>query len=164
MYQIKKTQGLRRELTEEIDETQVDLQAVKTSIDTRAKNLQETLADAMNDLHEQPGLMLLVEAQKMKAEIRNSQEILKRNLMLPDAGQGCVRATGTGVGAAKPTTFDRSTSWAVFQRQFKTVTEHKCWTCLEKYTYLITALQGRATDVLHRVPKGPTYEETLEAL
>lgn len=30
---------------------------------------------------------------------------------------------------------------------------------LEKYTYLITALH-----VLHRVPKGATYDETLQAL
>jgi hypothetical protein len=29
---------------------------------------------------------------------------------------------------------------------------------------LITALQGWATDVLHGLPKGATYEETLEAL
>jgi hypothetical protein len=35
--------------------------------------------------------------------------------------------------------------------------------CLEKSTYLITALQGRATDVLHGVRKGATYEQTLEA-
>jgi hypothetical protein len=31
-------------------------------------------------------------------------------------------------------------------------------------TYLIAALQGRACDVLHGVPRGATYEETIEAL
>jgi hypothetical protein len=35
---------------------------------------------------------------------------------------------------------------------------------LEKSTYLITALQGHATDMVHSVMKGATYEETLEAL
>jgi hypothetical protein len=35
---------------------------------------------------------------------------------------------------------------------------------LEKSTYMITALQGRATDVLHGVPKGATYEKPLVAL
>jgi hypothetical protein len=35
----QKTQGLRKELSEKIYETQVDLQAVKTSLDTRTKNL-----------------------------------------------------------------------------------------------------------------------------
>jgi hypothetical protein len=34
----------------------------------------------------------------------------------------------------------------------------------EKSTYLITALQVWATDVLHGIPKSATYEETLEAL
>jgi hypothetical protein len=33
-----------------------------------------------------------------------------------------------------------------------------------KFTYLITALKGRATDGLHGVPKGATYEETPDAL
>lgn len=76
----QKRQGLRKELTEKIGERQVDLEAVKTSIDTRAKNLQETLADAVIDLHEQPGLMLLVEAQTMKAEIRNNQEKIETKI------------------------------------------------------------------------------------
>jgi hypothetical protein len=52
----------------------------------------------------------------------------------------------------------------MFRRQFKTVAESNCSTHLEKSTYLITAFQGWATDVLHRVPKGATNEETLEAL
>jgi hypothetical protein len=51
-----------------------------------------------------------------------------------------------------------------FWLQFKTVAEHNCWTCQEKSTYLTTALQDQATDELHRVSKGATYEETLEAL
>jgi hypothetical protein len=48
--------------------------------------------------------------------------------------------------------------------QFKTLVEHNCWKCPEKSMYFITALQGRATDALHRIPKGATYEETLQAL
>jgi hypothetical protein len=51
----------------------------------------------------------------------------------------------------------------VFRHQFETVAQHNCWTSQIKSTYLITALQGRATDVLHGVPKGATYEKTLEA-
>jgi hypothetical protein len=52
----------------------------------------------------------------------------------------------------------------MFWRQFKTVAEHNCWKRQEKSTYLITALQGRATDVLHGVLKGATCEEILVAL
>jgi hypothetical protein len=52
----------------------------------------------------------------------------------------------------------------MFWHQFENVGEHNCWTCLEKSTYLIIALQGCATDVEHGVPIGTTCEETLEAL
>jgi hypothetical protein len=52
----------------------------------------------------------------------------------------------------------------MFRHQFETVAVHNCWTCQEKSTYLITALQDRATDVLHGIPKGATYEETLQVL
>jgi hypothetical protein len=34
----------------------------------------------------------------------------------------------------------------------------------EEIYIMFIALQGRATDVLHGVPKGATYEEALEAL
>jgi hypothetical protein len=73
------------------------------------------------------------------------------------------RGTGTSVSSAKPPKFDGTTSWAVFRSQFETTAQHNCWVCPEKYTYSITALQALATDILHRVPKGATYEETLEA-
>jgi hypothetical protein len=52
----------------------------------------------------------------------------------------------------------------MFRCQFKTVADHNCWMPREKVTYLIAALQGRACDVLHGVPRGATYEETIEAL
>jgi hypothetical protein len=35
---------------------------------------------------------------------------------------------------------------------------------LGKSVYLITTLQGRATDMLHGVPKEAAYEETFETL
>jgi hypothetical protein len=74
------------------------------------------------------------------------------------------RGPGISADATKACKFEGTTSWAVFQCQSETIIEHNCWTHLEKYTYLITALHGWATDVLHRAPKGETYEETLEAL
>jgi hypothetical protein len=52
----------------------------------------------------------------------------------------------------------------VFRYQFEAVAEHICWTRQERSTYLIAALHGRATDVLHEDPKGETFDETLEAL
>jgi hypothetical protein len=52
----------------------------------------------------------------------------------------------------------------VSRRQFETILQHNYWTRQLNSTYLITALQGRDTDVFHEVPKGATYEETLETL
>jgi hypothetical protein len=74
------------------------------------------------------------------------------------------RGTETCVDTVKPPEFSGTTSWAVFQHQFKTIAEHTCWTRLEKSTHLVTTSQGHATNVLHGVPKGVTHEETLEAL
>jgi hypothetical protein len=110
----------------------------------------------------------------MKAEIRINQERVEvkieatrlefqTQLKGVEAGTERRRGTGTGAGAANPPKFD-VTSSALFRRQFETVAEHNCWTRQEISTYLITALQGRATDVLHRVPKGATYDETLKSL
>jgi hypothetical protein len=74
------------------------------------------------------------------------------------------RGTGTGPGVAQPAKFNATTSWAVFRHQFKTVAEHNYWMCQEKFAYLIITLQGQTTSMLHRVLKGTTNEETLEAL
>jgi hypothetical protein len=74
------------------------------------------------------------------------------------------RGTGTGAGAVKPPRFDGSTSRGVFWCQFNTLAEHNCCMCLDKSTHLDTALRGRATNMLHGVPKGTTYEEIFEAL
>jgi hypothetical protein len=65
---------------------------------------------------------------------------------------------------AKASKFGGVTSRVVFRRQFERVAENNCQTRQEKSTYLITAWQRRATDVLHAVPKDATYEETFDAL
>jgi hypothetical protein len=67
------------------------------------------------------------------------------------------------MGMARPPKFYRAISWDVFQCQFETVAEHNCSTHLEKSMHLITTLQGCAANVLHGIPKGVMYEETLDA-
>jgi hypothetical protein len=114
--------------------------------------------------------MFLVEAQKTKSEIMINQERMEANIeatrlefqtrLKEVRGQG-EHGRGTETGTEKSSNFDGTISWAVFECQFETVAENY-WKCLEKSTYLITALQGRATDVLHGVPKGATYEKSLE--
>jgi hypothetical protein len=99
----------------------VDLQAVRTSLDTRTKILQETLADTRNDLHEELGLILQFEEQTMKAESRINQQRMEAKIettrhefqtqlkeveALAEYGRG----TGNSVGTAKTHKFDGTTS------------------------------------------------------
>jgi hypothetical protein len=76
------------------------------------------------------------------------------------------RRKGTEVcaSAVQPPKFDGNISWAVFRRQFENAAEHNCWTHQEKFTYLIIALKGRATNVLQDIPTSATYEDILQAL
>jgi hypothetical protein len=77
------------------------------------------------------------------------------------AGAG---SAGTNADKVKPPTFDGSTSWAVFHRQFDAAAIHNDWTPGEKNSYLLSVLQGQAADVLHSVPAGPSYEDIVGAL
>jgi hypothetical protein len=52
----------------------------------------------------------------------------------------------------------------VLRRQFENVAEHNWWNPRERAKYLIAAVQGRVSNVLHGVSKGAPYEETPEAL
>lgn len=74
------------------------------------------------------------------------------------------RRTEKSGSTAKPPKFDGTAAWRAFRRQFESLSEHNVWTRQEKFTYRITRFQGRATDVLHAIAKGETYEERLQAL
>jgi hypothetical protein len=63
-------QDFCKEFTEKIDETQVNLQAVKTSIDTWTGSLKGDIASTKKELD----LMFQVEAQTIEADIRFKQE------------------------------------------------------------------------------------------
>jgi hypothetical protein len=101
----QRTQGLCKDCNKSNNEKQVDLQAVKTSLDMQTKSLQETLAYTRNNLHKELGLMFQVKAKTTKAQAKPR------------------RGTGTGAGAAKPPKFDRSISRGVFRHQFNTVAD-----------------------------------------
>jgi hypothetical protein len=147
VYLNQQTQGLRKELDEKIMETHQNLQVVMTSIDTWTGSLQDDITGVKKDLDiRAKGL----EARIVQVEARAELDVGGR--------------TGNDAGRAKPPKFDGSTSWAMFRRQFETVADHNRWMPQEKATYLIAALEGRACDVLHWVPRGATYEETIEAL
>jgi hypothetical protein len=156
------TQSLQKEMIEGIENTQVDLETVKTSLDTPTKFLVESISDIRKGLHEEFGLIFQVEAQTTKALIEANQREFQSQL--EEIEGRAERGSRPAAITVQPPTFDGTTSWAVFRRQFETVAEHNCWTQQGKYTYLITALQGRAADVLHGIPTSATYNETLQAL
>jgi hypothetical protein len=114
----QKTQGLRKELTEIIDETQVDLQAIETSVDMWTKSLLETITDIRVHLQKELGLMIQVETQMTKIIIDTTGRGLMAKIAEVEvrAESGFCQRTGTGTGVAQTPKFDGSTSWAVFRR------------------------------------------------
>jgi hypothetical protein len=142
----QKMQGLRKELTKKTDEIQVDLQAVKMSVDMwigtlkgdimdTKKDFQKAIENTMNNLHEELDAMFQVEATIIKAELKINQERMEARIegtqhdfqtQLKEVKAGGKRERGTGTGAAKPPKFERTTSWAVFQHQFEAIAEHNC--------------------------------------
>jgi hypothetical protein len=71
---------------------------------------------------------------------------------------------GTGAGVAQTHKFEGSNSWAVFGRQFETMTEDNGWTPGDKAAYLIAALNEPAAHTVHSVPTEATNEEIIAVL
>jgi hypothetical protein len=96
----RKTQGHRKELTEKIDETQVGLQAIRTSVDTRTKSIPETITDTREHLHQELSLMIQVKTQMTKTIIDARQRALEAKIAEVEARaeSGSCQRTGTGAG------------------------------------------------------------------
>jgi hypothetical protein len=144
------------------------------SFETRTKSFQETLATTKFDVCAELDL-IHIEARAPSTEALTHQRNMAsatgatRREFHSQLEGGVARAEwrrepGACASTAQPPTFDRTTSWPVFRRQFRTVVGHSHCTHQEKSTYLITALKGRAADVLLGIPKNATYEEILQAL
>jgi hypothetical protein len=133
-----KTDAKLRELTETIEKTQMELRKAEMSLDARTRKLQEDLTETKNKLQAR------LEAVETRTE------------------RGTTPVAGTS--AVQPPIFNGNTTWSLFRRQFEIVAEHNHWSDRDKSTYLITALKGRAADVLYGIPTSKTYEETLQAL
>jgi hypothetical protein len=54
---------------------------------------------------------------------------------------------------------DESTSWMIYHYQFGVVADHCSWAAHEKPTYLLTLLQGQATNNLHSNSAEATHED-----
>jgi DNA gyrase/topoisomerase IV subunit A len=144
-----KTDAKLKELTETIEKTQMELQTAEVSLDVRTRKLQEDLTETFNKT--------CAAIEETKHELQAQLEAVETRT---EGGNTLTASTST----APPPTFNRNTTWSVFRRQFEIVAEHNRWSDREKLTYLITALKGRAADVLYGIPTSTTYEETLQAL
>jgi hypothetical protein len=166
----RETHNFQTELTERIEKTQVELQAVELSLDPQAKKLQENLEVISTDL-----TMADIEVKTSREEALEQQRVIKEkteaNMRKFQAQLEEVRTTAqrrstpaVGASTVQPLTFNGNSTWSVFRRQFEIVAEHNHWSDRDKSTYLITALKGRAADVLYSILTSTTYEETLQAL
>jgi hypothetical protein len=166
--------SVRSELDEKIEKTQAELRTVEASLDIRARKLEVTLENMKTDFITNLTMVNLgatpinTEALTQKCGVEETTATNKREFRAPLEAARAVAEGGRGIGggasAMQLPKLDGTASWTVFRRQFETVAEHNGWTGLEKYTYLITALQGRVADELHGIPTSATYEETIQAL
>jgi hypothetical protein len=142
--------SIRSEFEKTIAETKDDLENQIESFKNNTRSIRERIFLSEHSMEE----MMETNKREFQAQLEEVRAVAERGS----------RPTGACASAAQPPKFDGTTSWEVFQRQFETVAEHNCWMHREKLTYLITALKGRAADVLHTIPTSATYEETLQAL
>jgi hypothetical protein len=70
----------------------------------------------------------------------------------------------TSIDRVKPPRYNRSTFWAMFHHQIKTMTVHNKWAPPEIATHLLSVLQKQAANILHGVAIEATYKEIIEAL
>jgi hypothetical protein len=151
-----KTQSLQMDLTEKFKSTQVKLETIELSLGVETNNLRLDLSNLQAEtISNRHANFERIEAVRREFHTR-----------LEEAKEMAGHANGKGSGtcAATAPNFDGTASWSVFRHQFETIAEHNGWKPKEKSTYLITALEARATDVLHGIPKGASYDEILQAL
>jgi hypothetical protein len=104
-----------KELTKKIDETQVDLWAIKTSVDTRTKSLLETTTYTKEYLHEELDLIIQVETQMMRTLVDTTWQGLRAKIAEVEAQAECwsCQRTGTSVGMTQTPKFNGLMSWVV---------------------------------------------------
>jgi hypothetical protein len=141
---------LQSELTERIDKTEEKLQRVEVSLDAQTTKRQEVITKNYNETH----AAIEETRREFQARLDGTRQTRAERANTP----------GVGTCSAQPPTFDGNTTWSVFRRQFEVVAKHNQWSDEDKSTYLITALKGRAADVLPGIPTNTTYENTLQAL
>jgi hypothetical protein len=144
-----KTDAKLKELTETIEKNQMELQTAEVSLDAETRKLQEDLTETFN---------------KTCAAIEETKHELQARLGAVETRTERGNTPTASTSTAPPPAFNGNITWSVFRRRFEIVVEHNRWSDREKSTYIVTALKGRAADVLYGIPTSTPYEETLQAL
>jgi hypothetical protein len=130
-----KTQSFHKELSERIKITQVELWTVEVSLDTQARKLQKDLATIRYN-HLRDYNLTHIKAQAMRnktcSEIEATRCKFQSKLEVVEARAERGRGPEVSTSPAQAPTFDGTTSWATFQRQFETTAEHNHWTHQKK--------------------------------
>jgi hypothetical protein len=115
----------------------MELQTVRVSLDKRTRDVEEMIAPMKEDI--------TPNNRKFQSQLEQVKTVAER---------GCRPTDCTN--AAQPPALNGNISWSAFWLQFEFAAEHNQWSDREKATYLITALKGRAADVLPGIPTNTT--------
>jgi hypothetical protein len=129
------TQSLQKELTEKIDKTQVELQEVEVSLSAQERKLQDDLATIRSDHlrdYDLTHVMIQATFNGTRSAIEATKREFQARLEVVEARAKQGRGPGVCANAAQLPTFDGTTSWAVFHRQFNTIAEYNHWSYKEK--------------------------------
>jgi chromosome segregation ATPase len=172
--------AVKKELSQEINDFQERIKNIKAgqaefeervtcTADTHFKNGSSMVEQQTRNLREDFSRNMEATRQDVEAtrcDLEATQRDLESHLA---ALEDRTRRTGgssagTNADKDKPPTFDGSTSWIVFQRQFDAAAIHNDWTPREKDAHILSVLQGQAAHVLHSVPAEASYEDIVGAL
>jgi hypothetical protein len=142
----QQSQVLCEDLVARIGETQ---RGLEVPFSTRTRRLHEKI-DTKKDLHEELDRSILearnyILLQTTKTQVKAAGLELRTQLKLVEARSELGPYQRTGACAAKLLEFDRTTSLAVFRRQFEIIAEHNCWTPGERATCLPPCRAGPPT-------------------
>jgi hypothetical protein len=123
------------------DEKTLDEQQIlEVALDAQAKEFREEIAAIKTDITSAKKYGTFYET---RWQIEATKRELQARLEAAEARAQLGRVQGVCASAVLPPIFNGNTFWAVFRRQFEIIAEHNCWTLQEKFTYLMTSLQGR---------------------
>src|SRR3978361_1245681 len=147
-----KTEEVKNELAVQI---QSKTEAVKTEL---AVQIQSKAAEVETKLEAQ----IQRKADEVREELEDQMQRFRERIGQLEGDQGRSRLEHTPVQTVghsiKPPTYDGSTSWGMYKRQFEAAELSNRWSDEEKAIALVIALRGPALELLQTIP-----EEQLRA-